>query len=329
MAGDVTADPGTLDVTADPGTLDVTPPPGGDDDASMADRLAQAGRAKRLSDRTRMILAYAILTLFVLIAVGPAVYLISPAFRDSVSLFTYPPEWIPREPTLANYRFLFSSTSYVRWGINTLIFAGCTTLLTLITNSMAGYAFARLRFPGRNVLFFVILATLMVPVAAVLAPTYLTVRTIGGWPIIGDWIDIDTYLGLILPSAVSPLGVFMMRQFIVTLPEGLYEAARLDGAGEWRIFTRIVLPLIKPALVVLGIFVFMLTWASYLWPLVAASSTEFRVLTVGIASLKGQFVTNWGVLAAAALLTIVPVTIVFLFFQKWFVQASMAGALKQ
>ena len=316
-------------MTADPGTLDVTPPPGGDDAASMAERLAIAGRAKRLSDRTRMILAYAILTLFVLLAVGPAVYLISPAFRDSVSLFTYPPEWIPREPTLENYRFLFSSTSYVRWGINTLIFAGCTTLLTLITNSMAGYAFARLRFPGRNFLFFVILATLMVPVAAVLAPTYLTVRTIGGWPIIGDWIDIDTYLGLILPSAVSPLGVFMMRQFIVTLPEGLYEAARLDGAGEWRIFTRIVVPLIKPALVVLGIFVFMLTWASYLWPLVAASSTEYRVLTVGIASLKGQFVTNWGVLAAAALLTIVPVTIVFLFFQKWFVQASMAGALKQ
>ncbi len=317
------------DVTADPGTLDVTPPPGGDDAASMAERLAIAGRAKRLSDRTRMIGAYAILTLFVLLAVGPAVYLISPAFRDSVSLFTYPPEWIPREPTLENYRFLFSSTSYVRWGINTLIFAGGTTLLTLITNSMAGYAFARLRFPGRNFLFFVILATLMVPVAAVLAPTYLTVRTIGGWPIIGDWIDIDTYLGLILPSAVSPLGVFMMRQFIVTLPEGLYEAARLDGAGEWRIFTRIVVPLIKPALVVLGIFVFMLTWASYLWPLVAASSTEYRVLTVGIASLKGQFVTNWGVLAAAALLTIVPVTIVFLFFQKWFVQASMAGALKQ
>ena len=316
-------------MTADPGTLDVTPPPEGDDAASMAERLAIAGRAKRLSDRTRMIVAYAILTLFVLLAVGPAVYLISPAFRDSVSLFTYPPEWIPREPTLENYRFLFSSTSYVRWGINTLIFAGCTTLLTLITNSMAGYAFARLRFPGRNFLFFVILATLMVPVAAVLAPTYLTVRTIGGWPIIGDWIDIDTYLGLILPSAVSPLGVFMMRQFIVTLPEGLYEAARLDGAGEWRIFTRIVVPLIKPALVVLGIFVFMLTWASYLWPLVAASSTEYRVLTVGIASLKGQFVTNWGVLAAAALLTIVPVTIVFLFFQKWFVQASMAGALKQ
>ena len=317
------------DVTTDPTALAEAPPPERDEAAAMAARLAAAGRAKRVSDRTRRVLAYAILTLFVVIAIGPAFYLISPAFRDSVSLFTYPPEWIPSEPTLDNYRFLFSSTSYVRWAINTVIFAGCTTILTLITNSMAGYAFARLRFPGRNLLFFVILATLMVPVAAVLAPTYLTVNFIGDLPVIGDWIDIDTYLGLILPSAVSPLGVFMMRQFIETLPDGLYEAARLDGAGEWRIFTKIVLPLIKPALVVLGIFVFMLTWASYLWPLVAATGNDYRVLTVGIASLKGQFVTNWGVLAAASLLTIVPVTIVFLFFQKWFVQASMAGALKQ
>ncbi len=317
------------DVTTDPTTLTEAPPPERDEAVAMAERLAAAGRAKRLSDRSRKILAYAILTLFVVIAIGPAFYLISPAFRDSVSLFTYPPEWIPSEPTLDNYRFLFSSTSYVRWAINTLIFAGCTTILTLVTNSMAGYAFARLRFPGRNVLFFVILATLMVPVAAVLAPTYLTVNFIGDLPIIGNWIDIDTYLGLILPSAVSPLGVFMMRQFIETLPDGLYEAARLDGAGEWRIFTKIVLPLIKPALVVLGIFVFMLTWASYLWPLVAATGNDYRVLTVGIASLKGQFVTDWGVLAAASLLTIVPVTIIFLFFQKWFVQASMAGALKQ
>ena len=121
----------------------------------------------------------------------------------------------------------------------------------------------------------------------------------------------------------------MMSQFIETLPSGLYEAARLDGASEWRILRKIVLPLLKPALVVLGIFVFMLTWASYLWPLVAATNNDHRVLTVGIQSLNGQFVTNWGVMAAAALLTIIPVTIVFLFFQKWFVQASMAGALKQ
>lgn len=288
-----------------------------------------AARRRRVTERTRKILAYSALILFVLIAVGPAVYLISPAFRDSVSLFTYPPEWIPREPTLDNFRFLFTNTAYARWAVNTMIYATGVTVISVVTNTMAGYAFARMRFPGRRVIFFFILATLMIPIAAILAPTYLTVRTLGGWPIIGSIIDLDTYGGLILPAAVSPLGVFMMRQFIETLPDGLYEAAKLDGAKEWRIFRKIVVPLLKPALVVLGIFVFMLTWSSFLWPLVAATGDDYRVLTVGIASLEGQFVTNWGVMAAAALLTIVPVTIVFLFFQKWFVQASMAGALKQ
>lgn len=288
-----------------------------------------SARRQRTSQRIRKIVAYSFMGLFVIIAIGPVIYLISPAFRDSVSLFAYPPEWIPAEPTFENYRFLFSKTNYVRWSVNTLIFAGGVTLIAVATNTLAGYAFARMDFPGRKTLFFLVLATLMVPVAAVLAPTYLTVRTIGGWPIIGSFIDLDTYGGLILPSAVSPLGVFMMRQFVETLPAGLYEAAKLDGASEWRIFRKIVLPLLKPALVVLGIFVFMLTWSSFLWPLVATTGDTYRVLTVGIASLKGQFVTNWGVLAAASLLTLIPVTIVFLFFQKWFVQASMAGALKQ
>jgi ABC-type glycerol-3-phosphate transport system permease component len=288
-----------------------------------------AARRRRAIDRIRAIGAYATLGFFVLIAVGPVIYLISPAFRDSVSLFAYPPEWVPSDPTLENYRFLFRNTEYVRWAINTLIYATGATVVAVTTNTLAAYAFARLRFPGRRILFFAILATLMIPVAAVLAPTYLTVRTIGGWPVIGDYIDLDTYGGLILPSAVSPLGVFMMRQFIETLPAGLYEAAKLDGASEWRIFRKIVLPLLKPALVVLGIFVFMITWASYLWPLVAATGDDHRVLTVGIQSLNGQFVTNWGVIGAASLLTLAPVTIVFLFFQRWFVQASMAGALKQ
>jgi multiple sugar transport system permease protein len=288
-----------------------------------------SARRHRVSQNVRKFGAYATLSLFVVIAVGPAVYLISPAFRDSVSLFSYPPEWIPGDPTLENYRFLFRNTEYLRWAINTLIYATGVTIVALVTNTLAAYAFATMSFPGRRTLFFVILATMMIPVAAVLAPTYLTVRAIGGWPIIGNFIALDTYGGLILPSAVSPLGVFMMRQFIETLPPGLYEAAKLDGASEWRILRKIVLPLLKPALVVLGIFVFMLTWASYLWPLVAATNDDHRVLTVGIQSLNGQFVTNWGVMAAAALLTIIPVTIVFLFFQKWFVQASMAGALKQ
>jgi ABC-type glycerol-3-phosphate transport system permease component len=271
--------------------------------------------------------SYAVLVLFTIISVGPALYIISPAFRESKSLFSYPPQWLPTELYLGNFQFLLTQTNYVRWAINTLIFATGVTLIALVIDTLAGYAFARMQFPLKKLLFGLILATLMVPTAAVLAPTYLLVRLLEGWTF--GLVGIDTFPGLILPMTVSPLGVFMMRQFIETLPPGLYEAARIDGASEWRIFTRIVLPLMKPAIVVLGIFVFMLQWANLLWPLVATTKDETRVLTVGISTLQGQFVTNWGVIAAATLMTLVPITIVFLFFQKWFVQASVAGALKQ
>jgi len=140
---------------------------------------------------------------------------------------------------------------------------------------------------------------------------------------------VNTYPGLILPMVCSPLGVFMMRQFISTLPEALVEAARLDGAGEWQIFSKIVLPLMKPAIVVLGIFTFMMQWVNFLWPLVITTTDKMKTLTVGIASRQGQVVTDWGVISAAAVLTMGPVIVVFLLFQRWFVQASMAGALKQ
>ena len=265
--------------------------------------------------------------MFVFISVGPILYIISPAFRESKSLFSYPPQWLPNSFYLGNIKFLLFETNYVRWGINTFIFATSVTLISLVIDTLAGYAFARLNFPGKRTIFSLILATLMVPTAALLAPTYLLVRNLDNWTF--GLIGLDTFGGLIIPMTVSPLGVFMMRQFIETLPKGLYEAARIDGASEWRIFTKIVLPLMKPAVVVLGIFVFMMQWANFLWPLVITTKDETRVLTVGIATLQGQFVTNWGVIAAATLMTIVPIITVFLFFQRWFVQASVAGALKQ
>jgi len=277
--------------------------------------------------RTKSVIAYAVLGLFVFASVGPIIYIISPAFRESKSLFSYPPQWLPNSFYLGNFKFLLSETNYIRWGINTFIFATGVTVIALIIDTLAGYAFARMEFPGKKIIFGLVLATLMVPTAALLAPTYLLVRNLDDWTF--GLIGLDTYGGLIIPMTVSPLGVFMMRQFIETLPKGLFEAARIDGASEWRIFTRIVLPLMKPAVVVLGIFVFMMQWANFLWPLVITTKDETRVLTVGIATLQGQFVTNWGVIAAATLMTLAPITLVFLFFQRWFVQASMAGALKQ
>lgn len=289
--------------------------------------LEDLARQHTQTRRVKSALSYFVLGLFVFISVGPILYVISPAFRESKSLFSYPPQWLPNSFYLGNFKFLLTETSYVRWGINTLIFATSVTLISLVIDTLAGYAFARMNFPGKKLLFGCILATLMVPTAALLAPTYLLVRNLDRWTF--GLIGLDTFGGLIIPMTVSPLGVFMMRQFVETLPKGLYEAARIDGASEWRIFTRIVLPLMKPAVVVLGIFVFMQQWANFLWPLVITTKDETRVLTVGIATLQGQFVTNWGVIAAATLMTIAPIIMVFLFFQKWFVQASVAGALKQ
>ena len=289
--------------------------------------LEDLAKQDALTRRAKSALSYFVLGLFVLISVGPILYVISPAFRESKSLFSYPPQWLPNSFYLGNFKFLLTETNYIRWGINTLIFATSVTLISLVFDTLAGYAFARMNFPGKKLLFGCILATLMVPTAALLAPTYLLVRNLDRWTF--GLIGLDTFGGLIIPMTVSPLGVFMMRQFIETLPKGLYEAARIDGASEWRIFTKIVLPLMKPAVVVLGIFVFMQQWANFLWPLVITTKDETRVLTVGIATLQGQFVTNWGVIAAATLMTIAPIIMVFLFFQRWFVQASVAGALKQ
>jgi ABC-type glycerol-3-phosphate transport system permease component len=292
--------------------------------AAHAD-YARAARRNRFLGVTKAVSAYLVLTVFALIATVPFVYLLSPSLRHSYVLFTYPPQWIPETLYWGNFRIVLHETSYLRWGLNTLIFASSVTLITLVIDTLAGYAFARLRFPGRTFLFALVISTLMIPTAAVVAPLYIIVSHMPGWTHAG----VNTYLGMILPMVCAPLGVFMMRQFMSSLPEALVEAARLDGAGELQIFRKIVLPLMKPAIVVLGIFTFMMQWVNFLWPLVITTTDHMKTLTVGIASLQGQFVTDWGVISAAAVMTMGPVIVIFLIFQRWFVQASMAGALKQ
>ena len=292
---------------------------------SYAAELERAARRNRFSRFGKALAAYVVLAVFAVIAVGPFLYLLAPSFRQSFELFSYPPDWIPNSLYTGNFATILHETSYVRWGINTAIFTTSVTLITLVIDTLAGYAFARLRFPGRTVLFVLVLTTLMIPTAVLIAPLYIIISNLPGWTHSG----INTYPGMILPMVVSPLGVFMMRQFISTLPEALVEAGRVDGASEWQIFRKIVLPLMKPPIVVLGIFTFMYQWVNFLWPLVITTTDDMKTLTVGIASLQGQFVTDWGVISAAAVMTMAPVIVIFLLFQRWFVQASMAGALKQ
>ena len=293
--------------------------------SQYAAELSRAARRNRFVRFGKGLAAYLVLAVFAIIAVGPFIYLLSPSFRQSYELFSYPPKWIPDSLYTGNFGTILNDTSYLRWGLNTLIFATAVTVITLIIDTLAGYAFARLRFPGRTALFALVLATLMIPTAVLIAPLYIMISRLPEWTHSG----VNTYPGMILPMVCSPLGVFMMRQFISTMPEALVEAARLDGASEWQIFRKIVLPLMKPAIVVLGIFTFMFQWVNFLWPLVITTTDDMKTLTVGVASLQGQFVTNWGVISAAAVMTMVPVIIIFLIFQRWFVQASMAGALKQ
>ncbi len=267
-----------------------------------------------------LIATYGILFFAVVVSMLPFLYVISASLKDSVALFSYPPEWIPAQPTLENYRSLLTDYPFLRWTLNSLIVATSVTLIKVVIDSMAGYAFAKMSFPGKDGLFLVVLMTLMVPFAATLIPLFIIVR---------DLKLTNTYLGLILPALANPIGIFMMRQFIESLPGDLENAARLDGCSDWQIFTRVILPLMRPGLVVLGVFLFMNQWTSYLWPLVVGTKQEMFTLTVGVQSLRALFSVDWGVLSAGAVLSMLPLVLVFIFLQRYFIAGSIAGALKE
>jgi ABC-type glycerol-3-phosphate transport system permease component len=254
---------------------------------------------------------------FCAVAVAPFLYVVSTSLKDTVALFSYPPEWIPSEPTLTNFQTLLNDHPFLRWMLNSLIVASAVTTIKVMIDSMAGYAFAKMSFPGRDALFLIVLMTLMVPFAAILIPLFIIVRNLN---------LTNTYLGLILPALASPIGIFMTRQFIESLPSDLENAARLDGCSEFQIFRRVILPLMKPGLVVLGVFTFMTQWTSYLWPLVIGTHDDMFTLTVGVQSLRSLFTVNWGVLSAGAVLSMLPLILVFLFTQRYFIRGvSMTG----
>ncbi|MCA9879004.1 MAG: carbohydrate ABC transporter permease [Thermomicrobiales bacterium] len=280
----------------------------------------QAAGPPRRGRSLYLVAVYAILCLAVIISMLPFLYVISSSLKDSVALFSYPPEWIPAEPTLRNYRALLEDYPFLRWTLNSLIVAGSVTLIKVVIDSMAGYAFAKMSFPGKDPLFLVVLMTLMVPFAATLIPLFIIVR---------DLKLTNTYWGLILPALANPIGIFMMRQFIESLPSDLENAARLDGCSEFQIYRRVILPLIKPGLVVLGVFTFMTQWTSYLWPLVVVTKPEMATLTVGVRSLTSTFTQDWGLNSAAAILSMLPTILVFIFLQRYFIAGSIAGALKE
>ncbi len=264
-------------------------------------------------------MSYGVLMLAAVISIVPFLYILSTSVKDTNSLFSYPPEWVPDELFWGNYAKLLQETSFLNWTLNTFMIGLAITVLKLVIDAMAAYSLAKLQFAGKRFVSATLLLAVAIPVAALIIPLFFLVRSMG---------LLNTYWALILPALANPLGIFLLRSFIVSLPDDLIHSARLDGAGELRIFAQIILPLISSGLVVHAIFTFMLQYTNFLWPLVAIQSDSRQVLTVGISSLKSNFVVDWGLISAASLLATIPITLLFLALQRFFLAQSLSSALK-
>jgi multiple sugar transport system permease protein len=255
-----------------------------------------------------------------LIMIVPFVWMILGSFKTTAELRQVPPTWIPEEPTLGNYRDLFDRLDFARFFFNSAVVAVLVTVGNLVFCSMLGYALAKLRFPGRRPLFLLVLATLMVPGLVTFMPLFVLVANMG---------LVNTHAGLALPFVAQAFGVFLMRQFIMGVPDELLDAARIDGAGEHYIFWRIVLPLTGPALATLAILMFLGSWNNFLWPLVVATTEDMYTLPVAIALFStGQHETNLGLLMAGSAAALVPVLVVFVVLQRFFTQGIAMTGIK-
>jgi len=231
---------------------------------------------------------------------------------------SFPTALLPWPFSTEGYEQVLGGRSVVQWTINTLIYSLVSVVGVLFLASLAGYAFAKKRFPGRNTMFWSFLAMLMVPYHITVIPTFILVSKLDG---------VDTYWGMILPTLANAQAVFLMRQFIASMPDALFEAARLDGASEWRVYTSIVLPLIKPILATLGVFVFLWHWNDFLWPLIIGTSDDMRTLTTGIASLQQESVPL-NVVLAGSVVAFVPIFAAYLVGQKFFTEGVTMSGIK-
>jgi multiple sugar transport system permease protein len=250
----------------------------------------------------------------------PFFWMLSTSFKSGGGLFTYPPTWIPSEPTLQWYVQLIKEVNFLLHFRNSVFVSVCITVLSLFINSMAGYAFAKHRFRHREKLFSFLLATMMVPGQLTMIPVFLLLKKLG---------LLNSYMGLIVPVSANVFGIFLIRQFMMSIPNDLIESARIDGCSEFRIYWSVVLPLCRPVLATLGIFTFMGSWNDFLWPLIVMVREEGYTLPVALANLNGQHPTDFGLLMAAAVLVVLPVVIVFIAAQKYVIQGIATTGLKE
>jgi multiple sugar transport system permease protein len=273
--------------------------------------------------RKRMIgrktLAYLALALLAALALIPFLWMLSTSLKSLDEVFLFPPKWIPSKVHFENYSSLWRDFPMSAWIFNSLKVTLSVTIGVLITSSMAAYAFSRINFPGRNFLFYVYLAALMVPGWVMLVPNFVLMRKLG-------WID--THWALIIPAIAQPFGTFLLRQFFMTIPKELEEAARVDGAGHFQIFTKVILPLAKPALATLFVFQFLAIWNEFLWPLIVLNSPDKFTVPLGLGYLNTAHSTDWTRLMAGSLILMLPVIILFVVAQRYYVRGIALTGIK-
>lgn len=268
----------------------------------------------------RRVLLWTVLIVTTIISLWPMYWLFVTALTPTTQTIKTPPDLIPIHASFENFTRLFrQARDYWRWALNSLLVTLSITLFHIFFDTLAGYAFAKKQFPGRNVMFWIILSTLMIPAHVTLVPLYIVTRELG---------LIDSLAAVILPGTADVFGIFLMRQYIQTLPSELEEAARIDGSSEPGVFWHVILPLSKPALGALAIFTFVRSWNSFLWPLIVLNKSRNFTLPVGVASLQGEFSTDYGLIFAGAALAALPMIIFFLVFQRYFLEGVRMGALK-
>ena len=264
-------------------------------------------------------LVYIALGLGAVITLLPLAWMVMASFMPSGEASAYPPPVLPSRFTMAHYGDLFTKLNLGRYFLNSTLIAVAITAVSLFLNSMAGYAFAKFRFRGRKTLFRFLLAGLVIPVQVAMLPLFLLLKQ-GGL--------INTYWGVIIPSMATIFGIFLVRQYALSIPDDLLDAARMDGAGEWKIYWSVVMPLMKPVLVTLAIFTFMAAWNDFMWPLIVLNDNSMYTLPVALANMMGEYVLDTELMMAGAVLTVLPIMLVFIVLQRYYIEGIMLGSVK-
>ncbi|MEP6633928.1 MAG: carbohydrate ABC transporter permease [Luteimonas sp.] len=271
------------------------------------------------TSRISALLVNAALVAVALVSLAPLAWMVSVSFMPAGEASHFPPPLLPSSVSLDNYHALFARIGLGRNFANSVLVSGAITALSLLVNTMAGYAFAKLRFAGRERVFQILLAALVIPGQVAMLPLFLMMKSFG---------LANNFGGVIVPALATVFGIFLVRQYARSIPDELLEAARIDGAGEFRIFLQIVLPMLKPVLVTLAIFTFMASWNDFMWPLIVLNDQSLYTLPVALASLSREHIQDVEMMMAGAVITVLPVLLLFLMLQRYYIQGLLLGSVK-